>query len=197
MSSVLERIPLAEAEALANEVVELLAPACERWVIGGSIRRKRPTIGDLELIVEPQIVGTFGGLFGDMPERHSRLEERVANLLTDGVFALRLDVNDRPANGSHYKRLSYRGRALDLFIEDRPERWGVALLLRTGSAEFNHRLVTPKGQGGWMPSGLRMHSGAIEKIVGEQWEIVPTYTEEQVFALLRQPWVEPERREVT
>lgn len=196
MSAVAERMPLGEALALAGDAAVLLSAACERIVIAGSIRRRRDTIGDLELVAEPRFATTMGGLFGDIPERANLLDARCDELVADGTFGLRLDVNGRPANGSHLKRLTYRGRPLDLFAEDRPERWGVTLLLRTGSGAFNKRLVTQRAEGGWMPSGLRMRGAAIERIAGDHWEPAPTYTEESVFELLGRPYIRPEQREV-
>ena len=40
------RITLAEADVLAAEVLELLRPATERIAVAGSIRRRRPDVGD-------------------------------------------------------------------------------------------------------------------------------------------------------
>lgn len=49
------RMPLAQALDLAVELQDLLAPACERIQIAGSIRRLRETVGDLELVAIPRM----------------------------------------------------------------------------------------------------------------------------------------------
>lgn len=194
MSTTKTRLPLAEAEQLATEVVDLLRQACERIEIAGSIRRRKATIGDLEIVCIPKVHQVMGGLFGDQPELTNLLEQRVWSLLDAGAFGKRLDKNDRPAVGEKYKRLSYKGMGLDLFsiLPGGKAQWGVIFLIRTGSAEFSHRLVTPREQGGWMPSGLYCHQGAIWRNA----EIVPTPEEEQVFELLGREYVEPHLREV-
>jgi DNA polymerase/3'-5' exonuclease PolX len=48
MSTTTERIPLAAADAIAADVLAQLQPHCERIAIAGSVRRRRPTIGDIE-----------------------------------------------------------------------------------------------------------------------------------------------------
>lgn len=192
MSTVAERIPLAEAEQLAAEVVELLAPHCERIEVAGSIRRKRPTIGDLEIVCVPKFVVVSRDLFGAVNAEANVLDTRAAWLVEDGVFAHRRDVNGRPAFGERYKRLTYRGRGLDLFSVLPPAQWGVIFLIRTGSADFSHRLVTPKRQGGWMSSGMHIANG----VLWRDTLAVPTPEELDVFCLLNRPYVEPERREV-
>ena len=58
------RIALMEATGLAGELVALLQPACERIEIAGSIRRQRPDVGDVELVVVPRLKAPLG-LFGE------------------------------------------------------------------------------------------------------------------------------------
>lgn len=197
MSAVAERIPLAEAEALAARVVELLRDVTVRVVVAGSIRRRRPTIGDVEIVCEPKVTDLVqADLFGErVGEPLSLVDGRCDNLIGAGVFQPRLDVNGRPALGSRHKRLVFRERPVDLFIEPRPECWGVTLLLRTGSAEFNKRLVAPRPYG-WMPSGMHLRGAHLERLTQDGWQAIPTPTEEAVFAALGRPYVEPERREV-
>ncbi|MDX2138587.1 MAG: hypothetical protein SF123_10875, partial [Chloroflexota bacterium] len=43
----------ADAKALADCVVNLLAPHCQRIDIAGSIRRKMSDIGDIDIVCEP------------------------------------------------------------------------------------------------------------------------------------------------
>ena len=44
---------LESATQTANRVVELLAPHCERIHIAGSIRRKKETVKDIEVVCQP------------------------------------------------------------------------------------------------------------------------------------------------
>ena len=109
------------------------------------------------------------------------------------MFAHRPDKNGRPAFGAKYKRLvfAHAGEAfpLDLFVTQ-PAEWGVVFTIRTGSADFTHRLVTPRRHGGLMPDGMREHGNAIWD--GERQLVTPE--ERDVFAALGLAWVPPERR---
>src|SRR3989344_4154112 len=49
-----KKYPYAEAYAIALDVQEQLKPYCERIEIGGSIRRKKSEIGDIELVLIPK-----------------------------------------------------------------------------------------------------------------------------------------------
>lgn len=107
-----------------------LAPHCERIEIGGSIRRKKAIVKDIELIAIPHQTG--GGLFADEPQ-HS---ERFAHL----VHAIGRVVSGDPLTGKHIKVDLKDGIRLDLFTTV-PERWGWTYLLRTGSSDHNIRIV--------------------------------------------------------
>ena len=47
------RHPLDLAEVTAAVLVKLLAPACERIEVAGSVRRGRLDVGDIELLAVP------------------------------------------------------------------------------------------------------------------------------------------------
>ena len=44
---------------IANQVVEKLAPFCQRIEVAGSIRRRRPFVHDIDLVVIPSNQGQF------------------------------------------------------------------------------------------------------------------------------------------
>ena len=46
-------IPLKRAKDIAAKVVEALQPFCTRIEVAGSIRRERPEVGDIDLVIEP------------------------------------------------------------------------------------------------------------------------------------------------
>jgi hypothetical protein len=73
-----------------------------------------------------------------------------------------------------------------------PAEFGLLMAIRTGPADWSHRLVTPRRQGGWLPDHLRVHDGHIEHI--RDGEVVPTPEEPEVFRVVNQPYVLPERR---
>jgi DNA polymerase/3'-5' exonuclease PolX len=185
------RLPWPEAERLAQEHLALLEPACERIVVAGSVRRRKPRCGDVELLAIPKTEPGQRDLFGTPTGEVSELDALVDRLLDAGELTLRADKNGRTAAGGRYKRLWCRGGLfpLDLFVCGR-DNWGILLLIRTGSAGFSHYVVTPRLQGGAMPTGMRAEGGRL-------WlrdKPIETPTEPETFRLLELPYLEPERR---
>jgi DNA polymerase/3'-5' exonuclease PolX len=193
-TSTAERLPLADAEHLALQVVELLRPACERIEIAGSIRRRKETCGDIEVVCIPKLMESRGtDLFGmaERPEVLNLLDMKCKALLDSGDFSPRYDKNGRGAFGERYKRLSFGGFPLDLFSVLPPAQWGVVFLIRTGSAEFSHHFVMSRDMGGLLPRWARIQDGALRHKDGS---IIETPEEADVFRAIGQPYVEPEAR---
>jgi len=185
-----QRIPLIGAYGIASEIRELLAPACERIEIAGSIRRKKETIGDVEIVCIPKF--EHGGLFGD-GERIDMLTRLCDANLVGGRMAHRLDKNGRKSYGAKFKRLLFEGFPLDLFSVLDPDQWGVIFAIRTGPAEFSKRLVTKQEHGGMMPEGMRVSDGYL-------WggdatgPCVPCREESGFFRAIGADYIEPEKR---
>jgi DNA polymerase/3'-5' exonuclease PolX len=199
MSTTKTRLPRAEAVSLAWEVVSLLSPYCERMEVCGSIRRNRETIGDIEIVAMPIVDQVEQhGMFGPVGKIEiDRLHGRCIELVREGELFHRLDKNGQMAFGSRHKRLSYRGFGLDLFAVKPPNQWGPIHLIRTGSAQFVKRLVTPEEQGGWCPKGLYFKDGQVWRI-GYQGPAEPldTPSEMDVFLAVGRGFIPPEEREV-
>ena len=162
---------------VAQALERMLAPACERILIAGSLRRKKVEVGDIELVVMPK-TETLADLFGAPTGEHSLLDEALAGL---GVRFLK--------NGAKYKQFTWDDCPIDLFIATR-DTWGCIATIRTGSADFTHWLVSPRRMGGGCPSHLKFREGRI-------WEgdmALCTEEEADVFNALGQRWVEPADR---
>jgi DNA polymerase/3'-5' exonuclease PolX len=194
MSTTETRIALSEAKVLAQEVLDLIGDWCEKTIIAGSIRRQAPTIGDIEILAiphtheeeEPSL-----GLWSARMIQVNDLDTRCIELIERGTFGKRLDVNGRTAVGSKYKRLSFKGVGLDLFVTT-PEQWGVILAIRTGPSDFSHRFVTVRRQGGLLPDWLVVKDGQLRhRTTGE---VIPTPGEGDFFDAIDYGWIEPEAR---
>lgn len=200
MSTTTTRLPLAQARELAWQAMALLSSYCERIEVLGSIRRDRPEVGDIELLAVPLFGPPLtGDLFGQpIGDPVNLLDTRVLELRTAGVLGTRPDKNGRSAVGQRYKRLSFEGFGLDLFSCFRPAQWGVLSVIRTGSADFSHRLVTPVERGGWMPKGKWIVDGALWRwrVPGVEPELIETPEEIHVFAAINREYIPPPRREV-
>ncbi len=184
-------IPLAEAVAIAEELLEMLEPVTTRREVVGSVRRGKPMVRDIEILAEPALTPVARNLFGEVIAWRDELDCWCREQLDAGVFGYRLDREGRHANGERYKRLTYAGVALDLFICRPPASWGVLEAIRTGPAEFSRRLVTQRGFGGLLPFGFRVADGAVYR--NEERVDVPD--ERALFVLLGLRWVEPAERQ--
>jgi DNA polymerase/3'-5' exonuclease PolX len=186
-----ERKPLDEARALADEVVDLLRPACERIEIAGSIRRRKADIGDVEIVAIPRLdTGEDADLFGGATVI-DRLGVRCADLLGTGVFVPRLNKLGRQAIGPALKWVTYRGFNVDVYSAD-ADTWAVTLAIRTGDAEFSHKLVTPRSQQGFCPSHLEVKGWRVRPRGGG--EPLPTPEERDVFDALQLRTIAPWQR---
>lgn len=190
MSDHKDRIPLAEAEALARRVVEILAPACERIEVAGSIRRRRKDVGDIEIVCIPKFAPGEPDMFGD-PTAPVNLQFQLMNRLeAEGVFRDRLSSVGLRARGEKFQRMIFDGFACDIFCVT-PETWGVQFLLRTGPADFNKRFVLQRGLGGTiLKLGQRIEDGRLI----DRGVALDTPEERDVFAAVGLPWINPEDR---
>lgn len=183
------RIPLAEAEPIANEIRELLAPACERIVIAGSIRRRKSEVGDIELLTIPKLATVpSGGLWGDDQVELDLLAARTDELLVEGTIQRHVTVVRQGAWGTRQRQFRFRGCQVDLFWA-RPETWGVLLAIRTGPSDYSQWLVTDKRHGGALPGHLQVRDGLRYRTGGE---LIPCPTETSFFEAIGinrpRPW---------
>jgi DNA polymerase/3'-5' exonuclease PolX len=199
------RIQLREAEALADELLGLLRPACIRLEVAGSIRRRKADCGDVELCAIPKLAYS-DDLFGLRDDVHpfNELDALCAELRESGVLGERLDKNARRAWGSAMKRATFKGFALDLFACT-AEQWGVTMAIRTGGALFSHALVTSKVQTvrdesgrawgpGLCPSWLEFRGWRVRHVsAGSPPYLTPE--ERDVFGILQLDFVPPQERD--
>lgn len=191
MSTTQTRVSLATATAIAEELVALLSPNCERILIAGSIRRRRPDIGDIDLLAIPR-TEPVTNLFGDSTsEVIDFLDARCDELLALGTLEQRLDKHGRTSWGTKLKRARYRGLGVDIRACTDETTWGAWLVIATGPGTFSKWLVSQRANGGALPPGYRFESGfRLNRFGG----FVETPTEESVFAALGLEYVAPEDR---
>jgi DNA polymerase/3'-5' exonuclease PolX len=179
MATAAKKMDLATGRRLAEFVMADLEASCERIVIAGSIRRRRPEVSDIELCAIPKL---SQGLFSEGAD--SLLDGALAGLVARGVLS-------RVKGGEKYRQyeLPHHGCKLDLFICDR-DTWGVNFTIRTGPAEFSKRLVTPRKHNGLLPSHLKVKAARIWS--GD--EALDTPEERAVFEVIGMDWIEPWER---
>lgn len=170
-----------EAAAIAITMRDAIQGLCNRVEIAGSLRRHRPEIGDIELVIEPKPlppdVELFNRLAPESPERDAAIS------LAPALFELQRLGARLVSGGSRLKKLYMPdyGIQVELYIVLPPAQWGVLFTIRTGSANFSHWAVTPRKYGGGLPSYLSVSNGAVHNSKGE---IIPTPDEADFLRIL-------------
>lgn len=153
------RVSLVSATEIAEELVDALGRSCERIEIAGSIRRRMPDVGDVELVAVPRIHTETHreGLFEERSIEVDELQAVVDALLADGT--LMVHPFD-PKRGPRYSKLVHvaSGIQVDLFSA-RPETFGLILAIRTGPPAYSRWLVTEARSRGHHVAEGELHAG--------------------------------------
>ena len=210
-------MPLAYAQDMANALVELLAPACERIEIAGSVRRLKPEPNDIEIVAVPRIeTVTQSTLLGPVEGKEfNHLDECCDQLLYSGDMEKRPDKHGKSCWGTGIKRaIFYQGQdyaPVDLFQVVEPGQWGVIYAIRTGPGDFNRMLVTSRPLDRKVAGGrvwfidpnredyARMPASKFARLAergGIDATLIPTLEEEDFFRQLRVPHWSPRERTV-
>jgi DNA polymerase/3'-5' exonuclease PolX len=190
-------VALDDARDVAEDLVAVLSPACERIEIAGSVRRRKPIVHDIELVAIPRVVERpLTGLLFEETHPVNLLQEAIDQLLADDnapLLARQVENHRQDGTievqeklGQAFKALTWHGIPVDLFITD-AERWGCIFALRTGPGDWNIRLVQDCRRVNRSVAGGRvLHLGIP----------VPTHEEADFFRELGQPWLDPWERQV-
>lgn len=171
---------LTKARAIAEELVGLLAPACLRIEIAGSIRRRRPEVGDIELLVIPKFLEHI-----DLLDR-----ELGVLMLVEGIFDHRRNKRGSIVYGPKNKLLVHKpsGIGVDIFSTTE-ECWPVAMVVRTGGKATNIEISRRA-----IDRGMSFHAYGRGFTRADNSELV-CYSEEDVFKAVGLRYLEPwERR---
>jgi hypothetical protein len=188
--------PWRQAHADAEAFRELFAGTYGRWEFGGSVRRRKEFVGDVEHVVIPAWgdVPAAGGLFGQT-ERVNLLLQRSDELLAAGTIAKHIypvnhvdgTTGETTKWGDKYRGCEFRGFNHEIFSAHEGN-WGAIFAIRTGPGEFSKRLVTVM-QG----RGYRQVDGFVERISDGQRIAVPD--EETYFKICGLVYLKPEARQ--
>lgn len=163
---------LATAERYAVKIAGNLEPFCERIQIAGSIRRHKPDIGDIDLVVIPK---NLNDLMARCRTSCKPIMEGQVNLSYETPMGIRLDI--------YCAQAGFR----DLYNVT-ASNWGSLLLCRTGSKEHNTKLADLALRRGmkWKPYVGLMDSQNL---------VIAAEEEEDIFRALGLDFVPPEQRE--
>ncbi|MBZ0279181.1 MAG: DNA polymerase/3'-5' exonuclease PolX [Anaerolineae bacterium] len=163
-------VALPAAQTILDSLLKL--PGAIEGAIAGSIRRGRPTIGDVDLLVASDDATPIMDAFVKM--------EQVARVLGHGPTKSSVEL--------------LNGLQVDLRILEKA-RWGTAINYFTGSQAHNIRMRELALKQGY---SLNEHAFSPVDKDGNIIEDAPKIlcaTEEEVYAKLGLPWIPPELRE--
>jgi DNA polymerase (family 10) len=159
-------VKLEEAQTIADRVKEILTPYCDRIEIAGSIRRRKPLVHDIDIV---------------LIEKADTALMLSSLLFTLGVVRI---------NGTDIKRLLLTDQniSVDIYLAT-PATWATLLLIRTGSKENNIRLATTAKTRGWhlKANGDGLFDDENNRVAGD--------TEQSIYEALGIPYQEPENRD--
>lgn len=191
MSTTAEKRSYVQALTDAEAFRDMFSPgAYESWTFAGSLRRKQPTVGDIEHVIVPKVgerpvPGTMFGETASVNLVWHALDEIMSakpGLLEKHVYGTSVRW------GEKYRGVDFRGFNHELFMAD-AKNFGSVLAIRTGPAEFSKELVTRLYR-------KRLHNeGGYVKYVGDG-AIYPVFTEQAFFDAASTDWIEPEKRVV-
>lgn len=190
-----QRWRFADAIPVAAEICARLKPATERLVVAGSMRRGKPTVGDIEVLYIPRLVERMdpGDLLG-ATELVNLADEAIGAMEREGILTRRQNVKGSEMFGEKNKLMRHdaSGIPVDLFAATE-ENWWNYLVCRTGPADSNTRIATRAQQMGWKwnPYGAGFTRGGA--LAGQREQFVVT-CEEEVFQFVGLPYLKPEER---
>ena len=172
---------LVRAQEMAEYLQDSLSDHCEEGycMIGGSIRREKTEVKDIELICIPR---TFSnGLFSEYQERDR-----------DPLFVEWFKAKDMKVGSPEtHKWMQFIFQdeiKVDVFTADK-DNWGYIQVLRTGSERYNQYVILP----GLVRNGYKCRDGYI----WANGDIkVPVPDEQTLFSMAGREYVEPYDREV-
>ena len=171
-----DRMLLDRAAEISDDLLAALAgtPGLTRIEAAGSYRRRRETIGDLDLLAETTDPSALVARFTSLP-----------------------DIADVLQRGSHKAAIRLRdGPQVDLMIMP-PGEAGTYLVHFTGSKEHNVRLRERARDLGWSLSekGFLAIGQDGEPLSGDAQRLVTFATEQEAYEFLELAFVPPELRE--
>jgi DNA polymerase/3'-5' exonuclease PolX len=172
-----------DARAVADALVEWLAPVCRRVQVVGALRRGERRVRRVEIAYvgrvsdQPDPGGLFGVVAVDMAE------EAIAAAEAAGAL-------QRHAGGDWIKHLRHAASGLDVDLyRAREEAWANTLVLRTGPTELVREVALRAQRRGWK---WKPYGRGFVALGGPRRE-APMRSEAEVFAFVglpyREPWV--------
>jgi DNA polymerase/3'-5' exonuclease PolX len=179
-------IKLFDARETCRYLIELLRPACARINIAGSVRRCKPTVGDIELVAVPIVNDNLIGEPAGWP-----IDVVIRNNIDSGNFT---ELYGSCTEGTRCASFTIGTPPVQVHINIvKPDSFGLALAMRTGPSDFSIRLGTQKYKGGLLMDGYEIKGMSLWRTQDAR-ELVPTPKERPFLERFCSGWIEPHLR---
>lgn len=170
------RTPIGKALPAAQEILAHLMrlPEALKGEIAGSIRRGRPTIGDVDILIASDHAESIMNAFVNM--------QNVARVLGQGPTKSSIELHS--------------GLQVDLRILPK-ERWGTLLNYFTGSQAHNVRMRQLALDRGYSLNEHALRPILPDGTISDESDHILCETEEEVYTAVGLPYIPPELREDT
>ena len=215
------RIPLATAQRVATFLFERWGMDSATCLVVGSVRRERPTVGDLEILAPLPQEAVRGGVAGPIGPEHDPLFRRInasmqhpwcheggalfAKPATEGPIDVIGDAVSGLAPGFRSLNLRVFGKAgpqdpvAELPVQvyrSTPANHGWMMVMRTGPAEFGQWFLHQWKLAHGIPVGNAAHPASLNgHLVDARRAVVPVLTEREAFDKAGLTYIEPRLRD--
>lgn len=171
------------ASQIAKTVLQRIQKVVDRVEIAGSIRRKKSSVKDVELVV----------MTNNYEELYKRLS-RVGRFIKPGTPEI-IDWEPK-MNAKYVRMLLNEGIKLDMFVAN-PDNWGALLCMRTGSAANgegdSYAGFVPKMFSQWKRASGGGKMSQCQPMMPDGL-LLSVPEEQDFFDLCNVRWVDPELR---
>ena len=162
-----KRIERHKAIAIAAELRERLTNANTSIIVGGSIRRGKPTVGDIDLVAVCN-------------------NQKATDTLNDTLGELFGYCKKKPQRAKRFG--SWQDIGINVF-DCNPQEVGAALLFCTGSGTFNIKMRSIAKR-----RGLLLNRYGLFNRDDVRENVCPATDEQSIFSALRIPFFQPVQR---
>ena len=162
---------------------------CEKFMVVGSIRRQRPEVNDIDIVVIPRCPREDNwNKIAKAVNRAMGMAQvkKGPKLMTYANYRVTSGLLGRPRDPEY---------TVDIYYAT-PETWGILVLIRTGSKEHNMKLCSLA-----ISKGMKLSAaeGVLKPLESSpsMMKTVASKTEEDIFTALELPFVNPKDREVS
>lgn len=154
--SIKAKIPYAEAIKRAEVWKDTLLCLCEKVALAGSLRRKKATVGDIEMVFVPKrmpkAADLFDAVFGNSkpPVLVDVTDSFFETALKDGMLSKRIGQAGHTAWGPSNKLAIDVASGIPIdFFSTTLECFPMLLVIRTGGKQTNINLANAAARRGW------------------------------------------------